>query len=465
MYLLQSLIIFISIAAILLWVRSIDSSRYVGKRANLSAIVLAIWIIASAVLGPHFFALRFPGGFDITIERILFILILFILMVGLFVGKVNLRYNIKIEILMGLFALVCVLSMLRTGFTQSAQEFSSPWFVFITGYLFPFVVFIFSKNYIIDEDDVMVILHALYFFGIYLCITSIFEYANLRQFIFPRYIVNPDIGIHIDRARGPLLNAAFNGVGILVGFICGIHLLGKKTGLTRICYILSLLLFFPAIFFTLTRSVYLGLLIAVSILIKWYKTSSSKWKLISLPLTLVVIVGFINLPRFFSTDRRQGGVYQVEEVAIRMALIQQSIYLFSIHPFAGVGLAQFIPASLKEYKGRVSFIAESSEQQMQHNHLLGLAVELGAAGILPYMMIIIMIFRRLMQLTGSLPSTGILGKNMLIVIAAVWCVYLSNNFFVEPSLNLFLNAVPFIFAGIADGLYSRSLQSADGLQS
>ena len=126
-----------------------------------------------------------------------------------------------------------------------------------------------------------------------------------------------------------MLNAAFNGVGILIGFISGLHLLDKKTGFTRVFYQASLLLFFPAVFFTLTRSVYLGLLITLLIFLGWYKTSFSKWKLISLPLALLLIVGVVNSPRLLSTDRREGGVYQVDEVNIRFALMEKSYFLFS----------------------------------------------------------------------------------------------------------------------------------------
>jgi O-antigen ligase len=125
----------------------------------------------------------------------------------------------------------------------------------------------------------------------------------------------------------------------------------------------------------------------------------------------------------------------------------------------GVGLAQFIPASIRLYKGRVPFIAENAIDLLQHNHLLGLAVELGAVGLIPYLLIIIMVFRRLMQLAGKLSQTGIIGINFRTIVTAVWCVYLCNNLFIEPSNSLFLNSVPFIFAGIADGLYTRYLES------
>ena len=462
------LIVVISVVAIFLWFfrgKYHKSPGAEGEDSNLPAILLASWLVTSAVFGPHFFILRIGGIFDISIERLLFIMILVALWAGLFTGKVNLRSGITIEMTMMAFVLICVVSMIRNGFFSTNPHFPSPWFVFITGYLFPFIVFIYAKSYICNENQVQLILHSLFFLGIYLCLIAPFEYFNLRQFVFPRFINDITITeLHIDRARGPFLNAAFNGVGILIGFISGLHLLQKKTGYTRVFYVVSLLLFFPAVFFTLTRSVYLGLLITLFIVLKWYKTSFSKWKLISLPLALVVIIGFVYSPRLLSKERREGGVYQVEEVNIRLALLKKSYFLLSERPLMGIGLAQFVPASTRFYKGRTAFVAEEAGTQFQHNHLMGIATELGLEGILVYLAIIILILRRMAQLTGKLPESGIMGRNLPIAIFAIWCVYLNNNLFTEPSNALFINAVPFLFAGMADGLYIRSLKSGLKIQ-
>ena len=449
----------VSAATIFLWFRGMSQQNMPEEeRSDLPALILASWVIACAVLGPYFFIIRLPGIFDITIERLLFILILVFLTTGPFTGKISFRKNNTIEIMMFVFIVICFVSMIRTGFRPSYPEFPSPWFVFITGYFFPFLIFIYTKNYIRNSSQVELILQTLFFFGIYLCITATFEYFNLRQFVFPRFINDPNISnLHLERARGPFLNAAFNGVAIVIGFVCGVHLLQKKTGFTRFFYQMSLLLFFPAVFFTLTRSAYLGMLIAVFILLGWYKTSVSKWKLMSLPLVLVLIIGIANSPRLLSQDRREGGVYQVQEIDIRLALMQQSIVMFSNRPFFGVGLAQFIPASIREYRGRVAYVAETAGSQYQHNHILGLAVELGLGGMLVYLIIVMLILRRIFQLFKKLSKSGITGSNLCIIILAVWFVYLANNLFVEPSNNIFLNAVPFLFAGLIDGLFTRSL--------
>ena len=47
--------------------------------------------------------------------------------------------------------------------------------------------------------------------GFYLGLTGIFEYLQLKQFVFPSYIMNPWIGVHWGRARGPFMNSGING--------------------------------------------------------------------------------------------------------------------------------------------------------------------------------------------------------------------------------------------------------------
>lgn len=460
MYLPQIVLIVIALLAILLWfLGGYQRSQAKDDRPSLPAILLASWIIAGAVFGPNFFVLRAAGIFDITIERLIFTAILLFLVAGLFTGNVRFQTNITIEIIMGFFSMACILSMIRSGFVSISPIFVSPWFVFISGYLFPFIIFVFAKNYISREKDVVLILQTLFFLGVYLSITAFFEYTNLRLFVFPRYINDPEIGIHFDRSRGPLLNAAFNGVGILIGLISGLHLLQNKTGPAKAFHQAALLLFFPAVFFTLTRSVYVGLLITLIIFLGWYKTSVSKWKLISLPLAVVLILGVANSPRLLSKERREGGVLQVEEVDIRMALLKRSFFMFMEQPFTGVGLAQFSPSSIQSYKGPVASIEVDAAATLQHSHLMGLATELGILGVLAYLTLIILTLRRLKQLAGKMSEKGIMGNNLRVTIFAIWCVYLNNNLYVEPSVNIFVNVVPFLFAGMADGLYTRSLES------
>src|SRR6266700_7230810 len=54
----------------------------------------------------------------------------------------------------------------------------------------------------------------------YLSFTAIAQLLGWDALVFPRYILDPSIGIHIDRARGPFLQAVANGVTLnLLGLV------------------------------------------------------------------------------------------------------------------------------------------------------------------------------------------------------------------------------------------------------
>ena len=346
--------------------------------------------------------------------------------------------------------------MLRFGFLSPEPErFPDPWFVFITGYFFPFIVFVFAKNFLTGDQDLLVVLHALFYFGTYLAIIAFLEFFQLRQYVYPQYINDPDFLLHLDRARGPFLNSGLNGMAILFGFLSGLHLFFQKRGLTQWVYIFFLSLYFPAVFFTQTRSVYLSFIVILGGLLVFYHTPFPKMKVLALPIAFLLIFVAMQSERFFSADRRTGGVLQVTEVVVRFQLLDRSFQMVRNNPLFGVGLAQFIPESFKRYRGRGGAVAESADEQTQHNHLMGLTVELGLFGIMTYLGVLILIFKRIIQARKFIPEGGLVGTNFLLISALMWAVYLNTNLFLEPSYFLFINAVPFMFAGMADRLFQQ----------
>ena len=159
----------------------------------------------------------------------------------------------------------------------------------------------------------------------------------------------------------------------------------------------------------------------------------------------------------------------MSEIDIRLALMYKSFALFQDAPLFGIGLAQFIPAAAASLKPPPRpFEIEDLQSQFQHNHLLGVATELGLVGLAVYLTLLILIFRRFKRLAGKLPVTGILGENLRYIILSFWSVYLMNNCLITPESHIYYNAVPFIFAGLVDGLYVRSLaadEQCDRVQS
>lgn len=458
---IEVLLAIIGLSALLIFFYILQGTREASDPAmafSLSTVIFSFWLVSCAVWGPYFFSVRIPGLFDFAIDRGFLAMLFGILLIGMYRDKVNFGRGCRIEVLMLLFLGVCLGSMCVHGFKATVPRYPSPVNIFINGYLFPFFALLFAGNYLINKRDLSVVFHVIFYFSVYLVVIAYFEFFNLRQFVFPRYINDPEILLHLDRARGPFLNAAFNGLAMNLGFICGLHLLAFKRGFQRLWYIVLLALFFPAVFFTQTRSVYLTFALTLVCFVWFYRTAYPKLKVLAIPVVLLFLLVLVRLETLASRERREGGVYQVEEVETRFGLIRRSVVMFFDHPVFGVGLGQFVPAVVQQYRGKIPLPADL-EEQTQHNHFLGLMVELGIVGASLYLMVVAGFFRGLLKLAEKLPEQGFISVNLLVVLAIALAVCLCCNLFVEPSYCLYANVSFFLFGGIVNGLYRHfSLQ-------
>ena len=452
-----------SLGVILCWIAArIRSNRPESERLPLLALLFSVWLISTATMGPIFFVLRIPGLFDITIDRVLFLALLAATAFAPSFPKGYPAGDMKSEALIALFTLLCTISMIRHGFRSELPEYPNPWFLFLGGYLMPFAAFCFSKIYLSGEKSLSLVFHVMFYFGVYLSIIAFMEFLGFREYIIPSYIADPSYPLHLDRARGPFLNSAFDGSVMNMSFICGIHLLSTKKGLARWAYPVMLSLFVPAVFFTQTRSVYLGFILTIAALLLFYRTNFIKWKVLTPPLLLAGIGLPALFPFLLSENRRSGGILQMMEVSERVVLIKRSILIFLDHPFFGVGSGQFTRAS-EHYRAAMP-LPVGYDESVQHNHLLGMLAELGITGTTVYLLMIVCFFRHLHGLSGKLPDNGFLGNNLLVCIGLIMIVYMSNNLFVEPTYILFFNVVFFAYTGAVDGFYSRSVAAGTGGQ-
>jgi putative inorganic carbon (HCO3(-)) transporter len=104
-----------------------------------------------------------------------------------------------------------------------------------------------------------ILLACLVAVGLYLAITSFFETLDLTALVFPRYISDPSVGIHVGRARGPFLEAVGNGTAIYIGLVAAV--IAARTWRVpwqRRVAVVAAVLCAASLVFTLTRSVWVG---------------------------------------------------------------------------------------------------------------------------------------------------------------------------------------------------------------
>src|SRR2546427_12415859 len=91
----------------------------------------------------------------------------------------------------------------------------------------------------------------------YLCVIAILFLLDARALIFPGYIVDENLGIHADRARGPFLQAVANGMTINVLALVALDSFRRR----RLRGPLAMFFFVAvpiAVLATRTRAVWLG---------------------------------------------------------------------------------------------------------------------------------------------------------------------------------------------------------------
>ncbi len=85
--------------------------------------------------------------------------------------------------------------------------------------ILPFILFAVAPAAFSTERQRRILLAMLTVVGAYIAYTSILGWLGPRSLVWPHYIVDPAIGIHADRARGPFAEAGADGMAL---FECGI---------------------------------------------------------------------------------------------------------------------------------------------------------------------------------------------------------------------------------------------------
>lgn len=77
-----------------------------------------------------------------------------------------------------------------------------------------FLLFFVAPAVFRTSDQRRILLGTLVGVAAYLGVTSLAEGVNANTFVVPKYILDPSLGIHHERARGPFLEAAANGLAL-----------------------------------------------------------------------------------------------------------------------------------------------------------------------------------------------------------------------------------------------------------
>jgi O-antigen ligase len=334
---------------------------------------------------------------------------------------------------------------------------------FLNGYAIPFAMFVCAKNSFHTHKEVQRFL--LWFavpLSLYFPINQMFEYYRLTQFVFPRYILSPVISgqyIHWgERAMGAFLHPVVTGSAMVSVYVLSMYRLSSIGGaLPKLMKAVITLLTPVAVFFTHTRSVYLGYFAAMMVLL----AASRRQRMAGLFVLVVVALAILgNWSSVATGERTAGGLATKSTAQARLVLAKVSLEMFRDRPFVGVGFTRFQEYSVPYVRTVRSTVLGYRESWIgkhvnQHNQLLTVLTEIGLIGFIPLVLIYIWLLKLFVKARHV--KTDNYDADLVVAVGAVWTVYMINIQFIEPRFFEFMNAFPYILAGIIVGGYQRAM--------
>jgi O-antigen ligase len=313
------------------------------------------------------------------------------------------------------------------------------WCLVAAKFIVPFTLFHLAMLVFRDERQ----LRRFELFGLvvlaYLCFTSIAFLVGAKSLIFPRFILDPSLGYHADRARGPLLQAVANGVSLNLLGILALHavLRGRMRGLGAGLLLASLPV---AILATMTRAVWLSFVASIVVLI--FRSHNRKLRRLCVVVSVIGVLGL--LAALSSEDQHRALTDRLQEsgpVDFREAVYAGGWQMFLEKPIAGWGVNQ-MPTELARHVSGCK-----KKELYPHNTYLELLVEHGIAGLALYVWLMWEIFRLGRGVVPCAERNGVLNQQFHSLWPVLLGVYWVNAALVVMNYQ-FVNGLLFTMAGM-----------------
>lgn len=330
---------------------------------------------------------------------------------------------------MGALALLGVIGAAQQPYDTATWSFLGAKFVA------PFAMF-YLAGIAFDNERAVLWFHRFSFVVLaYLVVVSVAQFVGATWLVWPRSILDASIGIHADRARGPLLQAVAN--GLLLNLLGLVALDRYRRGELRGAIAWGVLLLLPiAVLGTMTRAVWVTFTVSAGALLwnagagRWpAKKNGGRWAVTGVAVAAVLLVVSVAGLRGVFADR----MGEPGPVETRVALYRGAWDMFWDRPLLGWGFnrsPEVLPDYVENYKLRAFWA---------HNTMLEILLEQGLVGGAMYAWIVWGLWR----LGRGEGAGGISARAWRWMVV----VYVAQGMFVVLNYQ-FVNAWMFGMAGI-----------------
>lgn len=215
--------------------------------------------------------------------------------------------------------------------------------------------------------------------GAYLGLTSLFYVAGLDALVHPRYILNPDLGIHLDRARGPFLESAANGLALVICAVMSLVLIQSQvtSWRWRLAAVAGVSLCVSGAVVTYTRSIWIAM--PVGLVVVLASDERSRPHLPKLTLAVVSLLAAAIMLLAPLRDALAGRFSDQTPLDDRATTNDTALRLLWDNPLTGVGWGRYLEVVVDSVR-QLDLVPLTTVNIEAHNVLLARGAELGLPG-------------------------------------------------------------------------------------
>jgi putative inorganic carbon (HCO3(-)) transporter len=214
--------------------------------------------------------------------------------------------------------------------------------------------------------------------GVYLSLTTIFETAKLDALVWPKYILDPNYGIHVGRGRGPFVDAVANGLALYTCAVaCAIAVTAWRSPVSRATAVTVGLLCVVGAFLSLERSVWIGVVLGTVVAMLATRGLRRFLLPVAVGVALAVAASLVLIPGL--ADRAHERATNSSTVWDRKNLARAATNMIEAKPLFGFGWSRFTADSADYFQQAFAYPLTATDAGL-HNTPLTYAVELGLVG-------------------------------------------------------------------------------------
>jgi putative inorganic carbon (HCO3(-)) transporter len=244
--------------------------------------------------------------------------------------------------------------------------------------IMPFLLFLVAPLAFASPRQREVLLVTFVVLAAYLGLTTLFETARLDALVFPKYILDPTVGIHVGRGRGPFVDAVANGLALYTCAVaCAIAAVSWQSWHTRAFAVATGLLCIVGAFLSLERSVWIGAVVGTSIAMLATRGLRVYLLPVAVAVTVAVASSLALIPGLaHNAEQRANNSSTVWD---RKNLARAATNMVKAKPLFGFGWDRFTSESRNYFQQAFDYPLTATRAGV-HNTPLTYAVDLGLVG-------------------------------------------------------------------------------------